>query len=103
MDNGKFAERLTTSLAKRGLTQTEFAKRVGESKQTIYKYTKGITKPSKQEKIQRMALVLCVSPAWLLGIEDNEPKGVRGEIDARLDSMSDEQLEKLLQFIDNFM
>ena len=53
------------------LTASELAERVGESKQTIYKYEKGIVTNIPIEKLEAIAKVLDCDPADLTGWDAN--------------------------------
>jgi len=105
MSNGKFAERLTNSLAKKGITPSQLARYVGTNRQTIYKYCKGLSKPKDETVTRKISIILGVSPSWLLGITDEvQTQGsVRKEIDSLLDEMDNDQLNKLIKFIKDFM
>ena len=102
MNNGLFAERLTTALMNKGMSQYQLAKLVGTNAQTINKYYKGLRTPRK-DVLVRMARVLGVSPSWLIGLDSKMENPVRAEIDKRLDDMTEEQLSKLLRFIEDYM
>ena len=54
-----------------GISQTELAKKVKSSKQTIYKYETNIVTNIPSDKIEAIAKVLGVSPAYLMGWEEN--------------------------------
>lgn len=53
------------------LSQTELAKNVKVSKQTLYKYENNIITNIPGDKIKDIAKYLCVSPSYLMGWEDN--------------------------------
>lgn len=56
----------------RGYKLTEFAEMIGERKQNLYKYEKGIVTNIPLNKIERMAAVLGVDPAILAGWGDSQ-------------------------------
>lgn len=56
------------------ITQTELAERIGTTKQNIYKYENGIITNIPSDKIQSMANVLGVTPAYLMGWTDDTIK-----------------------------
>lgn len=63
------AARLRYARERKGLTQEELARAAGTKQQVIQQIEKGITK--KPRKIEAIARVLDVSPAWLqFGIEE---------------------------------
>lgn len=63
-----FGDRLLEAIEKKGLTQTEVARRMGlTGRSAIYKYTVCNQMPSCH-MLSKMAVVLGVSTDWLLGI-----------------------------------
>ena len=60
-------ERIRYAREKKGITQTELANLVKSTKQNIYKYENGIITNIPSDKIEMIAAVLCVSPAYLMG------------------------------------
>lgn len=63
-------ERIKTLRKERGLSQTELADKIGESKQTIYKYERNITTNIPSDKIEAIAEALTCSPCYLMGWSD---------------------------------
>ena len=63
-------QRIKYCREQKNLTQTELAERTGTTKQNIYKYENGIITNIPSDKIQRMADVLEVSPAFLMGWDE---------------------------------
>lgn len=55
----------------KGISQTELAKKVHSSKQTIYKYENGIVSNIPSDKIEAIAAILETTPSYLMGWEDN--------------------------------
>ena len=53
-----------------GISQTDLAKKVGVSKQTLYKYETGIITNVPSDKIEEMSSVLHVTPARLMGWDE---------------------------------
>lgn len=51
--------------------QSELAERIGVSKQTLYKYENGIVSNVPSDKIEAMAKIFGVTPAYLMGWEDS--------------------------------
>ena len=64
-----FSERLKQSLSMRGIKQIELANEIGTCKSLITSYVKGICEPSRDNLIL-ISKVLNVSPAWLMGLDD---------------------------------
>lgn len=52
-----------------GYSQTDFADKVGVSKQTLYKYENGIVTNIPSDKIENVAALCKVSPSWIMGWE----------------------------------
>ena len=55
-----------------GLTQEELGKMVGLQKAAIYKYENGLLVNPKRSLIKQLAEIFSVSPAYMMGIEDEE-------------------------------
>ena len=53
------------------ISQTDFAARMGVSKQTLYKYENNIVTNIPSDKIESVAEICSVSPAYLMGWEPN--------------------------------
>lgn len=68
MDIGKKIKMLREQ---RGMTQSELAKYIKSTKQTIFKYESGIVTNIPMDKLVTIARVLDCSPAYLLGWENN--------------------------------
>ena len=64
----KTANRLKQLREKAGLNQTQLAKKIGISEQSISKYERGERKP-KIEKLEALASFFGVSTAYLLGLD----------------------------------
>ena len=54
-----------------GISQTDLAKKVGISKQTLYKYEKNIVTNIPLNKIEEFSKALHVPKSFLMGWEDN--------------------------------
>ena len=63
-------ERIRFLRKKEGLSQTDLAAKIGVIKQTLYKYETGIVTNIPSEKIEEIASVLGVTPAYLMGWEE---------------------------------
>lgn len=66
-----FTERLTEAIREKGITQAQLAERVGVGRSLVHGWTHGRCVP-KTDNLQRIALVLNVSEAWLMGIPGAE-------------------------------
>ena len=65
--------RISEIRTRRGLTQEQLGDAIGEKKQTIYKYERGIITNIPLSKIEKIAEVLDVPPAVLAGWDDAAP------------------------------
>jgi transcriptional regulator with XRE-family HTH domain len=96
----KIGERIKFLRMKKELLQEDLAKAIHSTKQAIYKYENGIVTNIPMDKIEMMAKVLDVSPAYLMGWEEDEnnksPPGQK-EKTASEDGLSDAQ-RALIQF-----
>lgn len=72
MPNGSIGARLKALRLDRGLTQDEVGKRVLVSKQTLYKYENDIVTNIPVDKIELLAEVYHVTPAYIMGWEQLE-------------------------------
>ena len=64
-------ERIKMLRERDNISQVELAERIGETKQTIYKYENDIVKEIPSEKIESIAKIFDVSPAFIMGWEEN--------------------------------
>lgn len=64
-----FSERLKQSLSMRGIKQIELGRITGIYKSMICEYTKGLYEPNGYNLIL-ISKALNVSPAWLMGLDD---------------------------------
>ena len=67
-------DRIKKARADSGLTLEEVSLKVGVSRQTIQKYESGIISNIPSDKIEKIAKALDVSPAYLMGWEDEPAK-----------------------------
>ena len=63
-------ERIANLRTARGLTQAELGEAIGESKQTIYKYERGVVTNIPLAKVEAIARVLRCPPVVLTGWEE---------------------------------
>ena len=61
------AQKIKSKREERGISQTELAKMIGTSKQTLYKYENGIVSNIPYDTIKKIADVLSVSATYLVG------------------------------------
>lgn len=67
--------RLKEALVLRDITPAELARRSGVGRSAICKYMQGKIHP-KSDNLMKLADALMVSSAWLLGVDDTQPKKV---------------------------
>ena len=65
-------ERIRQTREEKRISQTELAEAIQTTKQNIYKYENNIISNIPSDKIEAIAKYLSVSPAYLLGWNDNE-------------------------------
>ena len=69
MTKGK---RIKAERERNGFNQTEFAEKIGVSKQTLYKYENDIVTNIPSDKIEIIANTLGISEAYIMGWESEE-------------------------------
>ena len=100
----KISDRIHEALQIRGLKPVELSQMTGITKSQISHYISGYCEP-KQDKFYLIANALEVDYAWLMGYDvpmDRETEKhlqLREAIKEKLISATDEQLEKILQYI----
>ena len=72
-----------------GFTQEELGKMVGLQKAAIYKYENGLLINPKRSLIKKLAEIFNVSPAYMMGIEDEEKENY----------FTDPETIKMVQFL----
>ena len=79
INKGNIIKNLRTE---RNLTQEEVGKIIGASKQTLHKYENGIITNIPQDKIEALANLFDVSPAYIMGWEEgnNDLSNIPGVI-----------------------
>lgn len=70
----EFKDRLNEALFAKGIRPVDLAQRAGLSEATISQYRSGYAKP-KEDKVAKIADVLKVNPAWLMGL--NVPPDIK--------------------------
>lgn len=99
MPNGSIGARLKTLRLDRGLTQDEVGQRVLVSKQTLYKYENDIVTNIPADKIEMLAEVYGVTPAYIMGWESPSASDDLPDVSPtgqKIDARTRRQLEKLL-------
>ncbi len=86
-------EKIKALRTEKGLTQPELAKKINTTKQAIFKYENGIVTNIPSDKIEKLAELFGVSPAYLMGWE--EKKSALPDDDSALNAMILERFIKL--------
>lgn len=73
------------------LTQTELAQRIGTTKQNIYKYETGIITNIPSDRIEMIAQIFDVSPAYIMGWDEENAPGSTESVDELLKSKETEK------------
>lgn len=89
-----FGMRLRQLREDRGLSRVVFAKRLGVSKETVYRYENNIQDPSL-ERAKQIAMILHTSLDYLTGLEDSYT--------IKLPQLSKEQKDALTEFLRVFV
>lgn len=66
-------DRIRSMRLSKGLTQEEVGRHIGTTKQTLYKYETGIITNIPIDKIDAIAKLFDVSPAYLMGWDEEDP------------------------------
>lgn len=89
-----FGFRMRQLREERGLSRAALAKKLGVSKETIYRYENNLQDPSL-ERVKHLALILHTSLDYLVGLDE--------AYTVRLPSMTDEQRNVLNEFLRVFV
>ena len=85
------------------ITQEELAKRIGTTKQNIYKYENEIVTNIPSDKIESLANILNTTPSYLMGWEEEKPEpktDMPQTIAAHAtEDLTDEEQEKVREYI----
>jgi len=96
----EFKDRLKIAMGKQHINSNQLANKAEISRTQIFRYLKGDYK-AKQDVVYKLALALDVSPAWLMGIDENDLLlDKREQIKMRIDTLDDTQLNQLEKVMD---
>ena len=97
----KFPARLKKAMDVRGIRAVDLSIRTGIPKSTISRYLKGDFYP-KSKSLGIITSELGVSGAWLMGYGDDDDMfdSVKDKVKSIIDTMSDEDISKLLKLIE---
>ena len=75
----EFGQRLRTRRLELGMTAGELAEKLGKHRTTVLRYETGEIDAITAKTVKAIAMLLAVSPAWLLGWEKEMPRSVGAE------------------------
>lgn len=93
-------ERIKQLRLNNGISQTELAERIGQSKQTVYKYENNIVTNIPSDMIEKIALVLNTTPSYLLGWEENTNRKSASVARLENNELTPDEDKQLSSFID---
>ena len=74
------ADRIKQAREKSGITQVDLAVKIGVSKQTLYKCENGVITNIPSDKIEQIAELTGVSPAYLMGWVEDTPSDLPSNV-----------------------
>lgn len=95
----EFKDILKQERLRKGLTQEELGKLVGLKKSAIHKYENGLVVNPGRSLIFKFAQALNISPAYLLGIEDEQPKDNEKELLVCFRRLNEDGQLKVLEYV----
>lgn len=87
-------EKIKLIREKKGASQIELAEAIGTTKQTIYKYENNIISNIPSDKIELIAKYLGVTPAYLMGWEDEKEEGTTESLFEKFGNINPVKLKK---------
>lgn len=87
-------EKIKLIREKKGASQIELAEAIGTTKQTIYKYENNIISNIPSDKIELIAKYLGVTPAYLMGWEDEKEENTTESLFEKFDNIKPVKLKK---------
>ena len=109
MPTENIKDRISTIRTEKNLTQEELAFVAGVSKGTVSRWESGEIKTLRVDKIKKIADAYGYNPLWIMGFDvGKKPQNEETikKIDLiyeRLTAMSEEQIDKVLKFITEFL
>lgn len=90
------------------MTQEELGAKVGVQKAAIYKYENGLVVNLKRSVLEKLALVLDTTPAYLMGMEESEhnPSTLTPQQSALLasfDQLNEEGQTKAVEYVEDLV
>lgn len=104
---GSMSDRISIKRRSLGISQTELAKRIGCSRQTVNMWERGHVKDLTGQHLRGLAKELSVEPAWILtGRSDQERSNSINVSDfdrtlcRRVHTLTEEERAKVMAFLD---
>lgn len=93
-------ERLKKLRTDHDFTQEEVANKLKTTKQTLHKYENGIITNIPADRIEKLALIYGVSPAYIMGWEDRQEQEITIETIAAhaTGDLTDEEIEEVIRY-----
>lgn len=107
--NADIRKRIETIRMERKLTQEQLAAIAGVSKGTVSRWESGEIKTLRVDKIKKIADACGYNPLWIMGLNVGkapQSDSTREKIDLiyeKLTAMSEEEVIKVLKFIEEFL
>jgi transcriptional regulator with XRE-family HTH domain len=95
----KIALRIKQKREEMGFSVDKLAKKIGKSRATLYRYENGFIEKMPSNVLSDIANALGVTPAYLLGWED-EFTQQKQELAKIIDELNEEELAELSNFVD---
>lgn len=94
-------DRLRTLRLERDMTLEEVGKFIGVSKQTLQRYESGVISNIPSDKIENLAHYYGVSPAYIMGWEDNTTEEVEIHTLAAhaTEDLTEEEQQEVIKFV----
>ncbi len=96
-------ERIKAIREENGMTQTELADAIGTTKQNIYKYENNIVTNIPSDRIEAIARIFKITPAYLMGWTDDAVRKDIGSIIANRRKLLEISIEQLAEDDPRFM
>ena len=93
-------ERIRELRRKKGMSQSDLAKALNTTKQTISKYEKSIVTNIPSDKIEAMSILFNTSPEYILGWEEKQKKNDIA-VDIILKMQDDENFMSMVEMLYN--
>lgn len=90
-------QRIKSKRESLNISQTDLAKKIGVSKQTLYKYEQDIITNIPSDVIERLSEHLECTPAYLMGWD---MKTTKNDIVEMMQGLSPEQYDHVLKYIE---